>query len=239
MGWGEREGLLTDEQGGFRPGRGCVDQIFCFWETLRSRRGMKIFCCFIDIKKAYDRVFRAGLWKMVWDKGIRGKMWRVLKCLYGEVESCVLINGMKTDWFPVRVGVRQGCVLSPVLFAIFIDGVAEELRELGIGVPVGDEVLSLLMYADDIVLLAESEEELQNMLGVVYEYSRKWRFELSDKKTEVVVFGGKVKGSWEGFFIGEKKLKIVKGYRYLGIEVRKNMSWKVVKEGMIKKRGRR
>jgi hypothetical protein len=234
MEWGEREGILADEQGGFRPGRGCVDQIFSFKEVLRGRKGKKTFCCFIDIKKAYDRVFRAGLWKMVWDKGIRGKMWRVLKCLYADVESSVLVNGRMTGWFSVGVGVRQGCVLSPILFAIFIDGVAEELRELGIGVPVEGEVLSLLMYADDIVLMAECESDLQQMLEVVYNYSKRWRFELSETKTEVVVFGGRVMEEWGGFKIGEKEVKVVKGYRYLGIEVKENLSWGKVKEIMIK-----
>ena len=65
--------------------------------------------------------------------------------------------------------------------------------------------------------MAESEEDLQKMLNVVYKYSVRWRFELSESKTEIVVFGGKVEEGWGGFRVGEKVLKVVNGYRYLGI----------------------
>ena len=82
------------------------------------------------------------------------------------------------------------------------------------------------MYADDIVLIAESESDLQEMISVVFQYSVKWRFELSESKTEIVVFGGRVGDGWKDHFnFGGKGIKVVGGYRYLGIELRKNLSW--------------
>ena len=114
--WSEDNGIILEEQGGFRPGRGCVDQIFVLMSILKSRLGKKTYCCFIDLRKTYDRVWRSGLWKRLWDEGIRGKMWRVLKQMYSHTQNCVLAGSTKTDFFEVDVGVRQGCVLSPVLF---------------------------------------------------------------------------------------------------------------------------
>ena len=90
MTWCEKNKVLVEEQGGFRPNRGCPDQLFTLVELLRNRGKKGTYCCFIDVKKAFDRVFRAGLWQRIADEGIKGKMWRVLKSIYETVESCVL-----------------------------------------------------------------------------------------------------------------------------------------------------
>src|ERR1700722_11229160 len=123
------------------------------------------YCCFLDIRKAYDTVCRESLWKRMIVKGIGGKMWRVVKNLYAEVGSCVRLGQDKTDWFSLEVGLRQGCILSPVLFSIFIGGLAEEVKKVG-GARYGEIEVSLL-FADDIVLVAENAKMLEKMLEVV------------------------------------------------------------------------
>ena len=232
----EMEERLVDEQAGFRAGRACVDQIFILNEVLTSRRrkGLKTFCCFVDVKKAYDRVWRDGLWAALWQKGVRGKMWRVIKNYYDQVESCVYVNGGQTEWFEVNVGVRQGCVLSPILFAIFIDALAREIKDLGFGVDVdGGEKLALLLYADDIVLVAESERELQEMMCTVQKFCHEWRMELNRKKTKVVVFGtdglAGTKIKWD-----DGEIEEVEEYKYLGLLFVKQ-GWKKAKETMVRK----
>ena len=153
-----------------------MDQIFILKEMLASRIGKKTYTCFIDIRKAYDRVWRDGLWKALWDQGVNGKMWRVLRSYYAKVQSCAIVNGELTEWFDLHVGVRQGCVLSPILFDIFMDGMAREIKVRGLGVDVdGGERLACLLYADDLVLIAETKEDLQKQLDAVHEFCRKWR----------------------------------------------------------------
>ena len=90
-----------------------------------------------------------------------------------------------TDWFPIETGVRQGCVLSPLLYALFINGLVRELRKINKGEKEG-QIINSLLYADDIVLMAENRYQLQEMY-VVAAYAP-WRFEL---KSEVGVFGTK------------------------------------------------
>jgi hypothetical protein len=126
---------LADEQGGFRATRGCPDQVFALTEVLRKRKaaGKATYCCFIDISKAYDGVFRDGLWDRLWTFGIRGKMWRVLQAMMKDTASSMVINGKKLDEFGIEVGVRQGCVLSPTLFSIFFDGLVRELHMRNLG----------------------------------------------------------------------------------------------------------
>lgn len=118
-------------------------------------------------------------------------MWRVLRAMYREVKSCVMVDGEQTEWFETCMGVRQGCVLSPILYSIFINGFAKAMKESGVGgVPVDGELLQLLLFADDIVLFADSAEELQRMLEVLEGYCRKWRFEINVGKSKVMVVGG-------------------------------------------------
>ena len=160
-------------------------------EVLAERRQAKkkVMACFIDVRKAYDRVWRDGLWKALWQKGVRGKMWRVIKNYYRKVQSAVRLDEGNTEWFDVDVGVRQGCVISPVLFDVFVDRLAREVRVLNLGVSAAGKRLSLLLYADDIVLLADSQEELQRMLGAVQAFCRRWRMQMNMSKTKVMAFG--------------------------------------------------
>ena len=200
----------------------------------RRQAKKKVMACFIDVRKAYDRVWRDGLWKALWQKGVRGKMWRVIKNYYRKVQSAVRLDEGNTEWFDVDVGVRQGCVISPMLFDVFVDRLAREVRALNLGVPAAGKRLSLLLYADDIVLLADSQEELQRMLGAVQAFCRRWRVQVNMSKTKVMAFGASgVKNLhivWEG-----KKLEEVAEYKYLGLMIEKRGSWKKEKEKMLRK----
>ena len=113
------------------------------------------------MKKAYDRVWRSGLWKMLWEEGVRGKMWRVIRNMYKNTQNCVLTGNEKTEFFSVDVGVRQGCVLSPTLFSIYVNGLAKKIIESGIGIEIEGKKIPILLYADDIVIIADSIKELK------------------------------------------------------------------------------
>jgi hypothetical protein len=232
----EREGAgIVEEQGGFRPRRGTDDQLFALTETLRLRTGKVTYAAFIDVKKAYDTVWRVGLWKRLWEEGVRGKMWRVVKGMYQTVESAVLVGEESTEWFELQAGVRQGCVMSPVLFSLFINGLARELKKRGQGVDIGGRRVQMLLYADDIALLAETPDDLQRMLDVVSEYSRKWRFRVNPKKgkSEVMVFGRKNRVAQKWMLAG-KQIGETNVYKYLGVELCKGLSFKLFKERKIK-----
>ena len=177
--WTERitkhlDSTLAQEQGGFRAGRSTVDQIFTFNEVLlrRRRAGSTTYCLFIDFRKAFDTVWHDGLWRQLWSQGIRGKAWRIIKSLYASLECAVLVDGEKSRFSKIHQGVRQGCPLSPILFSIYINGLVDRLR--GLGVTVGGRELSSLLYADDIVLMADSPEALQSMIEIVSDYTAAW-----------------------------------------------------------------
>ena len=233
-GWCESNGILAEEQGGFRPGRGCVDQLYVIVNIIRNRVGRKTYCCFIDLRKAYDRVWRTGLWKRLWDEGIRGKIWRVIKNLYDKTKSCVLVGGDRTDFFDVEIGVRQGCVLSPTLFSIYINGLAKEIAESGMGIEVGGRKIAILMYADDIVITTDSQADLMKGMEIATKWGRKWRCSYNQKKSQVVVFGQRKLKEVE-WRLGGEQIDQVPNYKYLGLDLKGNLSWKKHRERLLSK----
>ena len=118
---------ICEEQGGFREKRSTIDQAFVLHECLMRRKhaGQNSYCFFLDVRKAFGTVWQNGLWKNMFEAGIQGKLWRLVRALYRDTESCVLVDGEHTRWFGKgnrSQGVRQGCPLSTALFALFVDG---------------------------------------------------------------------------------------------------------------------
>ena len=117
-----RRYLLTEEQCGFRPHRSTTDVMFAvrrLQELGRKARG-PLFLCFIDLQKAYDSVDRTLLWQVLARFGTPPQMIEVIHQLHTEMRACVRSDdGRCSEWFEVVQGLRQGCVLSPLLFNVF------------------------------------------------------------------------------------------------------------------------
>ena len=214
---------MSDQQGGFRTDRGCPDQIFALHEIVMSRKecGQQTVLAFIDVAKAYDRVWRPGLWLKLKHLGIGRQCLSVLRAMFDRVSRNVLINDDFTEFADVQTGVPQGAVLSPYLYAVYIDGLTKALKDANLGTIVYGEVLPLLLYADDIVLLARDRLELQRMLDVVSRYAMQWRFDINHGKCGVVTYGSRAEkeaASTTKWILTKKEIKSVSYYKYLGIE---------------------
>ena len=101
---------------------------YCVIVQGRLREDKKTFAFFLDIQKAYDTVWHDGLWYKLWDMGVKGRMWRVIKKMYMSSRNAVLLEGEKSDSFNVEVNVAQGCSLSPILFSVFINDLLKRSR---------------------------------------------------------------------------------------------------------------
>ena len=128
--------------------------------------------------------------------------------MYRRVESCVLVDGKTASFFEIEVGVRQGCMISPMLFLLFINGLAEEIKRRGRGVLHGNVKNNILLFADDIVLLAENRQGLEFLMQVTYESRKKWRFNFNYDKSAGVIFESKSK---ETIVYGECKSVTMEG----------------------------
>ena len=101
----------------------------------------------------------------------------------------ILQCGNHSKSFPILQGVRQGAILSPLLYSIFVDDLLNTLDHSGLGARIGEVFCGAPMYADDLALVASSPEELQAMLDIVSHYASQWRYRLNSSKSVILVFG--------------------------------------------------
>ena len=231
----EEEAAIGEEQAGFRKGYCTSDHIFSLHVLIEIYKfsSKKLFCAFIDYKKAFDMVDRTALWGKVLELGIDGKILRVIFRLYQRAKAVVRTGGKLSDPFPCNIGVRQGESLSPLLFAFFLNDLNNHLATCYNGlsgltdeflqVAQSDEEIEMFMnlflflYADDTIILAESAEELQKALNGLHVYCLRWGLEVNLDKTKVVIFGKRRVQNHPGFLFGSEEVKVVDEYIYLGI----------------------
>ena len=119
----QAEEIIAEEQSGFRARRSTTEQIFNLRiicdKYLQHQQNLHHF--FIDFKKAFDRIWHEALWATMRKYNINASIIRAIENLYDKAQSSVLFNGSTGEWFKTTVGVRQGCLLSPTLFNIFLD----------------------------------------------------------------------------------------------------------------------
>ena len=190
---------LPDVQAGFRKGRGTRDQIanIC-WIMEKAREFQKnIYFCFIDYANAFDYVDHNKLWKILKEMGILDHLTCLLRNLYAGQEATVRTGHVTTDWFQIGKEVRQGCILSPCLFNLYAKYIMRNtgLEEAQAGINIAGRNINNLRYADDITLMAESEEELKSPLMKVEEESENVGLNLDIQKTKIMASGPIT--SWE------------------------------------------
>ena len=125
-----------------------------------------IYFCFIDYAKAFDCVDHNKLWKILKEMGIPDHMTCLLRNLYAGQEAAVRTGHGRTDWSQIGKGVRQGCILSPCLFNFYAEYIMRNtgLEEAQAGIKIARRNINNLRYADDTILMAQSEEELKSLL---------------------------------------------------------------------------
>ncbi|KAI3369149.1 hypothetical protein L3Q82_026109 [Scortum barcoo] len=180
-----------------------------------------VHMCFVDLEKAFDRVPRGILWGCSMRYGVRGPLLRAVRSLYNDrSRSLVRIAGSKSDLFPVDVGLRQGCPLSPVLFIIFMDRISRRSHERGrresrFG---NHRIISSLLFADDVVLLASSGQDLQQ--HVLERFAAECEaagMRISTSKSEAMVLDRKRKRVACPLRVGGEVLPQVEEFKYLGV----------------------
>ncbi|KAK3511328.1 hypothetical protein QTP70_000378 [Hemibagrus guttatus] len=205
-----------EEQCGFRPSRGTLDQLYTIHRVLEdsSEFAQPVHMCFVDLEKAFGRVPRGILWEVLWEYGVRGPLLRAVRSLYNRSRSLARIASCKSDLFPVHVGLRQGCPLSPVLFIVFMDRISRCSQGLE-GVQFGDHRISSLIFADDVVLLAPSSLDLQHALGRFATECEAAGMRVSTSKSEAMVLDRKKVACT--LQVGGEVLPQVEEFKYLGV----------------------
>ena len=123
------------QQNAYQQNLGSITASFNLQETIayNLELGSKVFICTLDTKQAFDSLWLAGIFYKVHKFGIQGKAWRLITNAHTDMQSCIYVNGVKSDWFPVNQGVRQGGILSTLIYYLLIDGLLDELEHSNLG----------------------------------------------------------------------------------------------------------
>ena len=221
------EGLidqLDENQFGFRAGRGTLEGVACLKMIGANRinKGKNTYVCFIDFRKAFDRVGHVKLLEILEQRKVPKRELELLSEVYKNQ-----VGYMKEDEkceYPVRIGkgVRQGCALSPILYNTYADHVMKKLDQMP-GIIIGGKVVNRLSYADDTVLIANTMQELDNLIKKVIEEGNKFNIEINKEKTKIMMIQQK----------GHTKIKSKFGYKqvenfaYLGVKIDENIQHQI------------
>ena len=185
------EALSSDElQFGFKKSSSTS---LCTWSVIETisyykRGGSDVFCCLLDCKKAFDTVEHAKIFQKLLEK-IPVIFVRILLVTYLGQRCFVRWNSEDSSLFSVQNGVRQGAVLSPILFSMYVNDLIEILRASGLGCHVGPRYFGIAAYADDILLLAPRRDVLQKMVEISEDYMVQHKINFSPTKTKCLYFG--------------------------------------------------
>ena len=173
-----------------------------------------IYFCFIDYAKDLDCVDHSKLWKILKEMGIPDHLSCLLRNLYAGQEATVRTGHGPTDWFQIRKGVRQGCILSPCLFNLYAEYIMQNsgLDKAPAGIKIVRRNINNLRYIDDTTLMAESKEELKSLLLKVKEESERVGLKLNIQKTKIIASGPIT--SWQ---IDVETMEMVTSY-FLGLQ---------------------
>ena len=207
-----------------------------------------MYCAFVtgvDFMKAFDTVWRAGLWHKMLLNNINGKMYDVIFNMYCNIKSCIVFNKCKSDYFACDNGIRQGENLSPFLFSLFLNDLETFLEAKNI---TGLESISndlenqlniylklFIIYADDTVILSESESDLQAQLDAFHKYCLTWKLKVNIDKTKIVIFGSGRTPQNLSFKYNGSEIEVVKNFNYLGIIFSKTGNFNLAKKRLVDK----
>jgi len=181
---------VAEEQYGFMPGKGTCNAIFLLRMLAERSIQMQkdLYICFLDCVKAFDRVQHKTLIEMLelLDISLDGKEIDLIADLYWSQQACIRIDGTFSKWITVERGLRQGCNMSPDLFARYADRIMRVVKELD-AVHIGSVNINNILYADDTTLIADSEAKLQNLLNVVVVESERKGLSINRQKSMCMV----------------------------------------------------
>ena len=207
---------LREEQAGFRRNGGCIDQIFTLRNIIEqcTEFNEELHLNFIDFRKAFDSLDREVIWRILRKYGLPEKIINLIKLFYVNYECSVILEDKISEWFSVKTGVRQGCILSPILFLITIDWIMRQTcdQKRGIQWTLFDH-LEDLDFADDLALLSRQISHLQEKTAKLSSYAAKTGLQINLNKTKTMHINRK---SNEKINIDDQDIEAVEDFTYLG-----------------------
>ena len=213
----------AENQFGYKKGLGTDTCIFTFKEIVNYYRSLSsnVYICFMDASKAFDRINHWYLFDKLLKRGIPKLIVRFLSVWYATQLFSVKWCNLVSIPFQVQNGVRQGGILSPRLFNVFIDQLSDQLIKSGIGCTLNNKNYNHLQYADDSVILAPSPKALQKLLKICENFAKEYDMLYNGKKTFCMCIKHKsgVKVKVPEVFLNGNSLQWIGDHKYLGVYI--------------------
>ena len=224
------ENIINPNQGAFLKGSSTTNHLFALHSLIEYSKCIKktLYCAFIDLSKAYDLINRSYMFSKLASSGVHGKFMNVVKSMYSNTKAYIKYNGLKSTQCITNIGIKQGCNVSCLIFAIYLNDLEVTMRERSCkGITVNDmdennvmlQLFSLL-YADDTIIMAMSAKDLQYALQIYSEYCQKWKLKINAEKTKILTFGKNINKTQ--FTINGNSVESINNFKYLGLIFNKN-----------------
>ena len=177
-----------------------VKEIISYYNSNHS----DVYACLVDASKAYDKLNFGKLFQILIDRGIPNLIIRLLFQSYTHQQIHAKWGSSVSDSFTAQNGVKQGSILSTVLFNIYMDTLLYKLKDLGNGCHIGHKFYGALAYADDLVLLSPSVKALQEMINLCEIFGTEYSLQFTERKTECIRFGENIKANPPIYMSGSK-----------------------------------
>ena len=207
----------TDKyNGGFLKGSMTQDNLFILTACIEKQLclGKPLYLGFVDFKKAFNYVNHNILFYKLIKNGLKGRFINVLKNMYSKAGAFIKVNNKVYQWIRDTCGTNQGGPLSPNMFRYMLKDLKMYLKDKH-GIILDDQVLVHILWADDLVLFAESSEGLQEQLNGLYRFCSKFQMIVNEIKTKVMIYGTNDNNC--SFKFNNKTLQIVEEFKYLGV----------------------
>ena len=209
----------SDLQFGFKPNSSTADCTFVVQEIISFYNDPKtdVYCTLLDSSKAFDRLEFCTLFHKLLNRKMCPLMVRILLYMYVNQSLAVKWNGYMSASFKVSNGVKQGGIISPVLYCVYINDLLELLKYKDIGCHIGPTFYGALGYADDLILMAPSVQGTKDMLKECQKYAVSHKIKFNGSKSQVIIFTNKRNITRKPLlYINDEKISIVSQVKYLG-----------------------
>ena len=225
-------------QCGFKKDHRTEDNLFILQTVYNSyveNQNQNIYIAFVDFSKFFDKINRELLRYKLLKYGVTGQVYKIIKSMYSNTPYRTHVGGHISPVFHGNNGVKQGCVISPLLSNIFQNDLHEIFMTPDCDpIALGTKILNSLSWADDLILMSRSKAGLQRCLDKLRDYCVKWGLEVNVTKTKTMVFAKRSTLSPK-FYFGKTHLECVGKYNYLGFHISGNGKFSnLIKDRVLK-----
>ena len=223
--WWEENNMISRFQGACRKGASCVHTGFLLQETVSTalESHKNVFVSYFDVSKAFDTIWTDGLFYQLYQKGVKGRLWRMMYRGYQDFQCRVRIGGGFSNWYNMSCGIHQGGFLSLTKYITFINDLLCQLEESNLCCSIYNFPSSPAGYADDLAAATISKDRTDRVHEIVYNFGNRWRFKFNARKSAVLVHGEHKRDNIQNaknrtFKLGKERVPEKLEYEHLGVK---------------------